>query len=236
MVHEAIHELCELHNKAPVFRDRAHAGQALAGMLEEFQGGDVIVCAIPAGGVPVGAEIAQRLGLPLEVIPVSKILFPWTTESGFGAVSFDGTEWINRSIVRQAGMDEQTVAAQVEEARAKVRRRLQRFRGGRPFPELKGRTLIAVDDGIAAGSTMRAALAALRKQEPRRLIIAVPTAHDISLIGLAAHADAIYCANIRSGYSFAVAEAYAQWCDISDDEVTELLARNESRQRPDNHH
>lgn len=223
MVHEAVHELRELHNKAPVFRDRAHAGEMLAGMLGEFRGGDAIVCAIPAGGVPVGAEIARQLGLPLEVIPVSKILFPWTTESGFGAVAFDGTEWINRNIVRRSGMDEQIVAAQVEEARAKVRRRLQRFRGTRPVPELKGRTLIVVDDGIAAGSTMHAALAALCRQKPRRLIIAVPTAHDTSLIGLAAHADAIYCANIRSGYSFAVAEAYAEWRDVSDDEVAQLL-------------
>jgi putative phosphoribosyl transferase len=215
-----IHDLPALRDRAPVFHDRAHVGETLAQMLEPaFRGSDAIVLAIPAGGVPVAAGIARRLALPLDLMVVSKILLPWTTESGFGAVAFDGTEWINEADVRRFGLSKEDVRRSTAAAREKVARRVKMLRGDRPMPELAGRQVIVVDDGIAAGSTLRTAIAALRKLEARRVIVAVPTGHDQSVELIAGVADEMYCANIRGGGRFAVADAYESWHDVSEDEV-----------------
>ena len=202
-----------------MFRDRAAAGRVLAGMLEKFRGSETLVFAIPAGGVPVGAEIALALELPLALAPVSKVLLPWTTESGYGAVAFDGTEWIDEEAVQSHGLSAAQVAKAVEEARAKVKRR------ARTMPDVAGRATILVDDGIAAGSTMRTAIAALRKQRAGKVIVAVPTAHKHSYELIGKLADEIYCPDVRSGFRFAVADAYEDWYDVSDEEVQALLAK-----------
>ncbi len=220
-----IHSDQNFRDKRFVFRDRAHAGAVLGAMLKDINGPDALVLAIPAGGVPVAVEIASRCRLALDIIPVSKILLPWTTESGFGAVAFDGTCWINDSLVERFGLDEATVKKATLEAETKVRRRLHRYRGDSPFPDLSGKTLILVDDGIAAGSTMRAAVLALEKLGAGKIIIAVPTAHDSSLAEMAQMVSEVYCPNIRSGFRFAVAEAYENWYDVSDEELDELLKR-----------
>jgi len=219
-----VRDLPELRDRAPVFRDRTAAGRALAQLLESyrFSGGEVL--AIPAGGVPVATEIAARLGLSLDVAPVSKMLLPWTTESGFGAVAFDGSVWMDPEDVRRFGMSETDVARATAEGRAKVERRLARLRDGRSTYALKGRTVIVVDDGIAAGSTMRAAVAALRKLDPARIVIAVPTGSARSVERVAAVADEVCCANLRRGPTFAVADAYERWYDLTDDEVAAILA------------
>jgi predicted phosphoribosyltransferase len=222
---EKIHFLPELHDRIHVFRDRTHAGEILADMLEEYRDSDALLLGIPAGGVPVAAEIAIRIGLTFDVIPVSKILFPWTTESGFGAVAFDGTEWINDNIVKYYGLDKDKIQAATREARSKVRRRLQHFRGTRPIPEMKDRSTIVVDDGIAAGSTVRAGILALQKAQAGKIVIAIPTAHDSSLYPIARHVDAIYCANMRGGNSFSVADAYQNWSDINENEIHAILAQ-----------
>jgi putative phosphoribosyl transferase len=207
----------------PPFRDRAHAGRELAAMLEEFRGGAALVIAIPAGGVPVAAAIAGELGLPLDVAPVSKVLYPWTTESGYGAVAFDGSVWLDEARVQDCGLTQAQVDAAIAEARAKVERRLARLRAGRAPLALEGRTAIIVDDGIAAGSTMRTAIAALRRRGAARVVLAVPTAHQSALEAIAKLADRTVCANVRAGARFAVADAYAQWRDLPDDEVEALL-------------
>ncbi len=217
-----IHDLPELRDRIAVFEDRRHAGEVLAGMLESWRGSDALVLAIPAGGVPVGVACARRLGLPLDVAVVSKVLLPWTTEAGFGAVAFDGTVWLNRETIAAYGLDEATVLRQVEAARAKVQRRVQRFRGDRPLPRIRDRTLILVDDGVAAGSTMRTAIAALRHLEAGRILVAVPTGHHESLLRLATEADEIHCANVRHGLRFAVADAYRYWIDVDEDEAIAL--------------
>jgi predicted phosphoribosyltransferase len=209
----------------PAFHDRAAAGRELAVMLEDFRGSLATVLAIPSGGVPVALEIARALGLPLDVAPVSKVLLPWTTESGYGAVAFDGSVWIDESAVEQYGLRPEQVAQAIAEARAKVERRSRRLRGARPPPEVAGRSVILVDDGIAAGSTMRTAIAALRKQAPAAIVVAVPTAHERSLAALQKLADEIYCANVRGGLRFAVAEAYEEWRDLDEDEVAALLGQ-----------
>lgn len=219
---QAIHDVPELRNREPVFRDRAHAGETLAGLLAQFRGSGAIVLAIPAGGVPVAAEVAKRLDLALDLAVVSKILLPWTTESGFGAVAWDGTIWMNEDDARHYRLTKEQIAASTAEAIQKVRRRYARLRGGRPMPALADRMAILIDDGIAAGSTMRAAIEALRKLGARQITVAVPTGHDRSVRAIATHADAVYCANLRAGLQFAVADAFEDWNDVPEDEAAAL--------------
>ena len=208
----------------PAFRDRPHAGRELAHMLEEFRGSAALVLAIPAGGVPVAAAIAQELGLPLDVIAVSKVLYPWTTEAGYGAVAFDGSELLDEAAIARHGVKPAQIEKAVAEARAKVERPAARLRKGRAALALEGRTLIVVDDGIAAGSTMRAAIAALRRQGAGKIVVAVPTAHQPTLDAISKLADETFCANVRGGGgSFAVAEAYEEWRDLPDEEIETLL-------------
>jgi predicted phosphoribosyltransferase len=210
---------------AAPFRDRTHAGRELAKMLDEFRATATLVLAIPAGGVTVAAAIASKLRLPLDVAPVSKVLYPWTTESGYGAVAFDGSVWLDESRMSGRGVSPPEVERAVGNARAKVERRLARLRAGRGPLMLEGRTVIAVDDGIAGGATMRAAVAALRGAGAAKVVVAVPTAHDKALAAISRLADAAYCANVRAGVSYAVADAYAQWRDLGDDEVEALLRK-----------
>jgi predicted phosphoribosyltransferase len=172
--------------------------------------------------VPVAAVISKELGLQLRVAPVSKILLPWTTESGFGAVAFDGSVWIDDSAVEQFGLTPSQVEKATADARAKVERRKKTL-GGTALPDLTRKAVILVDDGIAAGSTMRTAIAALRGLGAGRVVVAVPTAHARSLEALRQLADEIVCPDIRGGMRFAVADAYEQWYDLSDDEIERML-------------
>jgi putative phosphoribosyl transferase len=218
-----IHSDLKFADQPYVFHDRIHAGVVLADMLKDVCDPDTLVLAIPAGGVPVAVEIAARCGLAMDIIPVSKILLPWTTESGFGAVAFDGTCWIDDRLVERFGLDETSIRTALSDAENKVRRRLQRYRGNKPFPVLSGKTVILVDDGIAAGSTVRAGLLALEKLQAGKIIIATPTARDSSLREIAQMTAEVYCPNIRCGHHFSVAEAYENWSDVSDRELDDLL-------------
>lgn len=208
--------------KAP-FRDRAAAGRELARLLERYRGSPAVVLAIPSGGVPVAAEIAKALSLPLDAVPVSKVLLPWTTESGYGAVAFDGSVWIDEQARGRWNLTQAQIDEGIAQARAKVERRNAKLRGARPLPEVAGRPVILVDDGIAAGSTMRAAIAALRKHQPAQIVVAVPTAHDRAVAAIRKLADETVCANLRGGFRFAVAEAYENWRDLEEDEVAAML-------------
>jgi len=220
-----IHDLPDLRERVGVYRDRRHAGEVLAKMLKKWQGSNAIVMAIPAGGVPVAAEIARGLDLPLDLLVVSKILLPWNTESGFGAISAEGEIWLNEEYIRYFGLDERTVQEATDAARDKVKRRARRFRGDRAWPDLARHPVILVDDGVAAGSTLRVAISTLRKRGASRIIVAVPTAHLESLPAIARMADEIYCPNIRSGRRFAVADAYERWRDVREQEVEEILEK-----------
>ena len=203
------------------FRDRTAGGRELARLLAKYRGSDALVLAIPAGGVPVGAAISAPLGLPLEVAPVSKVLFPWTTESGYGAVAFDGSVWLDQAAIERFGLTPSQVEKATAEARAKVQRRSTKLRVGKL--DIAGRTVILVDDGIAAGSTMRTAIAALRRQAVGKAVVAVPTAHANAFAAISALADDAQCPDLRAGPRFAVAEAYEQWRDLSDDEIAAIL-------------
>jgi predicted phosphoribosyltransferase len=167
--------------------------------------------------------VAGRLNLPLDVAVVSKITLPWNTEAGYGAVAFDGTYKLNEALIAQLPLSENQIQEGIRKTRAKVDRRSTSFRGERPFPEVKGRPVILVDDGLASGFTMRTSIEALRHAGADHIIVAVPTAHDQAVADMASLAEAVFCANIRKGGRFAVAEAYQHWYDVSEEEVMEML-------------
>jgi predicted phosphoribosyltransferase len=220
----------ELRDRLRVFRNRPHAGEVLAEMLSSYSKTDAIVLAIPAGGVPVAAVIAERLQIPLDVAVVSKITLPWNTEAGYGAVAFDGTMRLNEDLLPRLGLTEEQVQQGIEQTTQKVLRRVRRFRGDWPFPDLAKRQAILVDDGLASGFTLLVAVEALRKAGARNICVAVPTGHGSSLQRVIPEVEALYCANIRTGFSFAVADAYAAWTDVTEEEAIALykrLARND---------
>jgi putative phosphoribosyl transferase len=213
-----------LRNRTHVFGDRAAAGKRLAGMLQDFQGKPLRLFAIPAGGVPVAAEIARALGVPLDLVIVRKIQLPWTTEAGFGALDPDGTPLFNEALLSRMPLTPEQIAAQVAKTEANLREREEHLRGGRPYPDLAGAATIIVDDGLASGYTMQAAVGFLKRKDAGPLIVAVPTALDRTAQALLPKVDLLVCPNLRSGLSFAVADAYENWYDVEQVEVLELLA------------
>lgn len=218
----------ELRQRVSVFADRAEAGRVLAGMLTSFAGTDTLVLGIPSGGVPVAAEIASELNLALDVAVCNKITPPWNTEVGYGAVAFDGTVVMNEDFRDGVGLSPAEVAAGIEIARQKVRRRLELYRQKRPMPDCRHRSVILVDDGLATGITTEAAVHALKQRGVGQLLLAVPTGHEDSLRHLAKQVTHLYCANVRSGSAFAVAEAYRSWTNLTEEEVTQALREFEA--------
>jgi predicted phosphoribosyltransferase len=226
MVSNVIEEL-RYRDRKPVFKDRLHAGKLLADKLRPLIAGrDVQLLAVPAGGVAVGYAVAQNLNVPLEIAIVRKIQIPWNTEAGFGAVTWDGRVLFNELLVSQLGLSSEVVEQCVSQTRETVRQRMEKFRGNRPFPELSGKTLILVDDGLASGFTMLAAVESVRAKQPEEIVIAVPTASLGAIQLLAPSVDRLLCLNVRQGPIFAVADAYDKWYDVPDDEVLELLRRS----------
>jgi len=208
-----------------VFSDRQDAGKKLGACIRShLEYPDPVVIAIPAGGVPVGKEVALALGAPLELAIVRKIQIPGNTEAGFGAITWDGQVLINERLREALGLSQGEVDAVVTLTRKNVQERIARFTGGRPFPDLAGKTAILVDDGLASGFTMLAAIQSIHTSGPARIIVAVPTASASSAERIAAEVDQMICLNIRSSKRFAVAEAYEHWYDLDDREVIEELA------------
>jgi predicted phosphoribosyltransferase len=221
-VEAKVFDLPDLRNRGHVFKDREAAGLVLSRMLEQYRNSNAIVLAIPAGGVAVAAPLAGELVLPLDVAVVSKITLPWNTEAGYGAVAFDGTVRLNEELLSHFRLSEQQIRTGIRKAEEKVSRRVTLLRGDRPLPDFK-RPILLVDDGLASGFTLLTAIEALRKQGCGELILAVPTAHEESLSRVKGEVGAVYCPNIRGGLCFAVADAYEQWRDLSEEEVVTLL-------------
>jgi len=216
-------DIPQFRGKLRVFSDRFDAGCRLAEMLCAYKNGPALILALPAGGVPVAAAMAKQLHLPLDIAVVSKITLPWNTETGFGAVAFDGTVLLNEPFLKGLGLSEEQVKQRIKMTREKVIRRTQQLRAGKQLPDLAARPAVLVDDGIASGFTMQTAVKAVKKLNACEIIIAAPTAHNESLISLIPMVDSIYCANVRSGFSFAVAEAYKYWSDVSENDALEIL-------------
>ena len=206
----------------PLFRDRADAGRKLAESVQKLAPGDVVVLAIPAGGVPVGAELAKALGAPLDLLIARKVQFPLSTEAGFGAVVSDGTVYIGPY---GATLPQSVVEAQVEKAQRLVQHRMKEFLGDRLPLDVTGKDVILVDDGLATGSTMLAAVQSLRRRNPRRVIVAVPTASGGAVQLLKGQVDELAALYIHpTDLPFAVASSYENWHDLTDEEVKQCLA------------
>jgi putative phosphoribosyl transferase len=214
-----------LHNVVRVFADRIEAGHVLARLLGNIASPDALVLGIPAGGVPVAKVIADDLYLQLGVSIAKKMLLPGNTECGFGGVAFDGSEWINQEMVHYYHLSEEQVEYSRQQARCKVQDRLQALCGGQ-YPAVKDREVIVVDDGLASGATLYPTLEALKKLQPKKLIVAVPTASQHSALEMAPLCDLLVCANLREGYPYAVAAAYRHWDDVGDEVLPSLLKRH----------
>ncbi|HPC73333.1 MAG TPA: phosphoribosyltransferase family protein [Syntrophales bacterium] len=216
-------ELPGLRDRLHVFRDRPHAGEILAGMLEDYRASRTLVMAIPAGGIPVAASLARRLSLPLDVAVVSKITLPWNTEAGYGAVAFDGTVRLNRDLLSRLGLSGKEIEAGKAATTGKVERRVEKFRGEPSYPALIRERVILVDDGLASGFTLLVGVEALKKSGTGEIIVAVPTGSAGAVRRVAAEVDRLYCANVRGGWSFAVADAYERWTDVSEEEALRIF-------------
>lgn len=212
-----------LRNISDVFEDRSHAGKLLAAELLRYRGTDSIVLAIPSGGVPVALEIAETVELPLDLIIVRKLQNPYDPESGFGAASPNGLVIVNNGLVRQLGLSQADIERQVKKTMETIRRRNHLFRTGQPFPDVENKTVILVDDGLASGYTMLAAVRFVKKAKPARTVVAVPTGAKRTVDMVLPEVDELVCLNVRSGATFAVADAYGNWYDLDDEEVSSLL-------------
>ncbi|MBN1849712.1 MAG: phosphoribosyltransferase [Deltaproteobacteria bacterium] len=222
-----IHELKEYRDKHHVFADRRDAGMTLGSMIKAEYGSikDGLVLAIPSGGVPVGIAVSKTMDTPFDLIIVRKLQIPGNPEAGFGAMTLDGCVIINELLRAEFFLSPTQIQEEEMRVHAELESRNNLFREGRPFPALKGKTVILVDDGIASGYTMMASIHTVKREDVLQIIVAVPTAPVRSLEKVAAEVDAVFCPNIRSGPYFAVADAYRLWYDLNQQEVIVLLKR-----------
>jgi putative phosphoribosyl transferase len=207
------------------FRDRSEAGRLLAEQLHHYERRpDTIVLALPRGGVPVGYEIAAKLGLPLDVFVVRKLGVPGQSELAMGAIASGGVRVLNQDVLRAMPDAAATVAEITAEETREVERRERDYRQDRPAPELRGRTVILVDDGLATGATMLAAIAALRRQEPARVVVAVPVCPPETLEEVARAADEVVVLFAPEWFR-GVGQFYDDFSQVSDKAVRDSLAR-----------
>ncbi len=209
----------------PTFTDRTDGGRQLAAALSEgLEGADCVVLGLPRGGVPVAAEVAHALGAPLDVLVVRKVGVPGQPELAMGAVASGHATVRNVDLLGALGIDDAAFERYAEAQRAEVRSREQRLRGDRPEVPVAGRTAVVVDDGIATGSTMQAALASLRQREPARIVVAVPVAPPSACADLEGLADEVVCLSTPAMFR-AVGQWYDDFRQVDDEEVRSLLAQ-----------
>jgi len=207
-----------------IFADRVDAGRRLAARLQHLRGERVVVLGLPRGGVPVAFEVARALGAPLDVIVVRKLGVPFQPELGMGAIGEDGARIINREVVRLAGVSADELAAVEARERAELERRAWRYREDRPRQPLAGRIAVIVDDGIATGSTARAACQIARAQGAARVVLAVPVAPPGWVARMGGDADELACVQVPEPF-FSIGQFYADFCQATDDEVVACLER-----------
>ena len=206
-----------------VFENRTHAGELLAQQLAAHAGRDeVVVLALPRGGVPVGFAVAEALEVPLDILPVRKLGVPGREEYAMGALASGGQPELQAEVPRTLRIPKRTVDAVARRALVEIRRREKRYRAGRPKRDVRDRVVILVDDGIATGCTMRAALHAVRREHPRRLVVAVPVAAPEACQALRMEADEVVCLLTPDPF-YSVGCWYDDFEQTSDDEVVALL-------------
>lgn len=213
----------DLRGKTGVFADRNEAGRLLAARLRDLVGSAGILLAIPAGGVPVACAIARETGLALDVLLARKIPIPGNREAGFGAIGPGGDVLLHERILEDLKLTAKEINTQVDETRRALKQRARLFRDTRPEPDLRGREVVLVDDGLATGYTMLAAVEYARLREAGRVLVAAPTASQRTVHFLLPKVDVLVCLNIRSGPVFAVADAYQAWCDLDEEAAARML-------------
>jgi predicted phosphoribosyltransferase len=212
------------------FVDRIDAGKRLASALTSFIGKKAIVLAIPRGGVVVGYEIAKDLKLPLDVIIPRKIGAPNNPELAIGAITEDGTIILDANLVKYIGVSKDYIKEESERQKSEIERRLIRYRQNDPYPTLKGLDVIIVDDGIATGSTMKAALASVKNRGARTVTIAVPVGPPSTIKELEKQADRVVCLYTPE-YFQAIGQFYTDFNQTTDEEVIQLLKQNKQKNR-----
>jgi predicted phosphoribosyltransferase len=212
-----------LRERTHVFQDRRHAGDELADSLSEYASTEAVVFAIPAGGVAVAAEICRLLKLRLEALVVRKVQFPQDPEAGFGSVGPNNILVLNDYLLDVSRISHVVIEEQVAKARQSLDFREEMFRHNSPYPDLKKRTAILVDDGLASGFTMLAAIQFARSKGAKKVVVAVPTGSERAVELVLEKADAVHCLNVRSAPFYAVADAYKYWYDVSEEEAAAML-------------
>ena len=211
------------------FKDRRDAGRQLAQALRSYAGrSDVLVLGLPRGGVPVAFEVAQALGAPLDVFIVRKLGMPRYQELAIGAIASGGVRVLNEGLIRTAGVSQLDIEAVTAAEERELNRRLRRYRGDRPLPEIAGRTVILIDDGLATGSTMQAAVMALRQERPAAIVVAVPTAPPETCDAFRGLVEEVVCAVTPEPF-YGVGLWYQDFSQTTDEEVHELLERARER-------
>lgn len=217
-------------------RDRIEAGQALASALSFWrQQSDVIVLALPRGGVPVGEEIARALGVRLDLMLVRKLGVPGNRELAMGAIASGGVQVLNDHVLRYLDIAPEDIASAARHETAELQRRDQLYRGSRPVSLLRGQHVILVDDGLATGATMRAAIQAVRQQIPAEIIVAIPVGAPDSVAQVAKLVDQIVCPFTPEPFS-SIGQWYMDFDQVSDQEVQELLQQAWEREAAAGHH
>jgi putative phosphoribosyl transferase len=213
------------HDERQPYGNRRDAGAELATHLDQFRGrSDVVILAIPRGGVPVGYEVARALDAPLDVFLVRKLGLPGHPELAMGAIASDGVRVLNDDVVSRYGISDTTIEDVARDEQAELERRERAYRNGRPRADLRRRVVVLVDDGLATGSTMKAAVAAVPAQGPSRIVVAVPVGSPETCREIAELADEIVCACAPDRFA-AVGQWYLDFSQTSDEEVREFLHR-----------
>jgi putative phosphoribosyl transferase len=214
-----------------IFRNRSEAGKYLAKRLANYANrDDVLVLALPRGGVPVAFEVAKALHAPLDIFLVRKLGIPGHEELAMGAISTGGVRVLNEDVVNYLGIPDDVIDAVAAEELLELGRRERAYRGDRPEPDVRGKTVILVDDGLATGSTMRAAVAALRQQNPARIVVAVPVSAPQTCDEYRMGVDEIICAVTPEPFD-GVGKWYTDFSQTTDEEVRELLEKARNWQR-----
>ena len=205
-----------------MFIDRADAGEKLTHSLEKFKDEDVIVLAVPRGGVAVAYDTIKRFGFKWDLIIPKKIGAPRNKEFAIGAVSPDGTYFLNHDYVQMYGVSQEYIEIQVEEQTSEIKRRMQEYRGKDNFPEVKDKTVIIIDDGIATGFTILAVIKALKKQEAKKIILAIPVGPRATIEEFKEIVDEVICLHIPEEF-YAVGAHYVDFKQVTDEEVFQMM-------------
>lgn len=210
-----------------IFKDRRDAGKQLAKELSKFKGqDDVIVVGLPRGGVPVAFEVAKALKLPLDVFIVRKLGVPGQPELAMGAIASGDIQVLNESVVRRAGISDVQIEDVAKQEKEELKQREKAYRGARPNIDLQGKTVLLVDDGLATGASMRAAISALREHNPDKIIVAVPTAPPDTCQEFKPEVDQIICLRTPTPF-WGVGGSYQNFSQTTNEEVRELLNKND---------